>query len=244
MFNRKPEQRSEEQLAAALKRLPVVRAPDAIWNSIEASLDNQAVRPERPQVRRWNLWAFAVTAAALALIAFALYRRSTPKVRWEVVRTTGTQAHKESVVAGDWLETDAKSTAEMRVGGIGTVQISPGTRLRIVTTKPNEHRLSLQHGEISASITAPPKLFFVETKSATAVDLGCQYDMKVDDEGNGLLRVTLGWVSFDWHGRESLVPSGASCRTRAYTGPGTPVFEDAPPALKAALDEFKASNPV
>jgi hypothetical protein len=126
----------------------------------------------------------------------------------------------------------------MRVGSIGTVEIEPGTRLRIVATKQNDNRLSLEHGEIAATISAPPKLFFVETKSATAVDLGCEYKMKVDDAGNGLLRVTRGWVSFEWQGRESLVPAGANCRTRAGGGPGTPYFEDAPPALQSALAAF------
>ncbi len=126
----------------------------------------------------------------------------------------------------------------MQIGTIGKVEVEPGTRLRIVATKQNDNRLSLEHGEIAATISAPPKLFFVETKSATAVDLGCEYKMKVDDAGNGLLRVTRGWVAFDWQGRESLVPAGASCRTRAGTGPGTPFFEDASPALQSALDAF------
>jgi hypothetical protein len=130
----------------------------------------------------------------------------------------------------------------MRVGSIGTVVIEPGTRLRVLATRPDENRLSLEHGEITATISAPPKLFFVETRSAIAVDLGCQYRMKVDDSGNGLLSVTLGWVSFEWQGRESLVPAGASCRTRAGIGPGTPFFVDAPKSLMAALDEFDFSG--
>jgi hypothetical protein len=174
------------------------------------------------------------------LLAIGLWWFVSPRaVRWEVVRMAGSQsAHTETIGTGEWLQTDAHSSAEMRVGSIGTVEIEPGTRLRIVATKQNDNRLSLEHGEIAATISAPPKLFFVETKSATAVDLGCEYRMKVDDAGNGVLRVTRGWVSFDWHGRESLVPAGASCRTRAGAGPGTPFFEDAPADLIAALDDF------
>jgi hypothetical protein len=165
------------------------------------------------------------------------------RTRWEVVRTTGSQpARTETIGAGDWLQTDAHSTAEMQIGTIGKVEIEPGTRLRIVATKQNDNRLSLEHGEIAATISAPPKLFFVETKSATAVDLGCEYKMKVDDAGNGLLRVTRGWVSFEWQGRESLVPAGANCRTRAGAGPGTPFFEDAPSPLTTALDAFDFSD--
>jgi hypothetical protein len=34
------------------------------------------------------------------------------------------------------------------------------------------------------------------------------------------------------------VPAGAICRTRPGAGPGTPYFEDAPAALKQAVDDF------
>ncbi len=220
-----------------LSRLPVVKAPDSIWNSIEASLDS----PPKVAQRRWKLWVL-VPATALLLVAVWAWNR-IHATRWEVVRTHNGRANDiESIRAGEWLQTDASSSAEMRVGNIGTVEIEPGTRLRILATRPDENRLSLQHGEIAATISAPPKLFFVETKSATAVDLGCQYRMKVDDSGNGMLSVTLGWVSFEWQGRESLVPAGASCRTRAGAGPGTPFFVDAPKSLTAALDEFDFSG--
>ncbi len=238
MFDRRPDNPQDEQFANdALRRLPVVKAPDSIWQSIEASLDAPGRRPERRTAWLWNRWAWAV-ATAVVIAGVALYWRSIPRPRWEVIRTSAGATHTESVQAGDWLQTDASSTAEMHVGNIGTVEIKPNTRLRIVATKPLEHRLSLDHGEIAATISAPPKLFFVDTKSATAVDLGCQYKMKVDQAGNGLLTVTLGWVAFEWQGRESLVPAGAQCRTHAGAGPGTPFFEDAPKSLAAALDEF------
>ncbi|HEY4089756.1 MAG TPA: FecR domain-containing protein, partial [Bryobacteraceae bacterium] len=178
-----PERPNDEKLVRdALDRLPVVQAPDAIWRSIHASLDTPERRVFWPRVR----WAFAVAAAVL-IAGVALYWRSANRPRWEVTLTEDGKTSQEAVRAGDWLQTDASSTAEVRVGTIGTVEVSPQTRLRIVTTRPDEHRISLEHGQIKATITAPPKLFFVDTKSATAVDLGCQYTMKVDDYGNGLL---------------------------------------------------------
>jgi len=222
-----------------LSHLPVVKAPDAIWDSIEASLRNP---PPAGRPWRWNLRVWIPATAVLLVVGLWTLSRSH-RTRWEVVRTNGAQqTHTETIGPGEWLQTDSHSSAEMQVGAIGTVEIEPGTRLRVIATRPNENRLSLQHGEIAATISAPPKLFFVETKSATAVDLGCQYRMKVDDSGNGLLRVTRGWVSFEWQGRESLVPAGASCRTRAGAGPGTPFFEDAPGSLTAALDAFDFSG--
>jgi hypothetical protein len=108
----------------------------------------------------------------------------------------------------------------------------------VVTARPGEHRLALARGEIRAKISAAPKLFFVDTASGTAVDLGCEYTLKTDEDGLGLLRVTKGWVSFEWKGLESLVPAGASCRTHPHVGPGIPYFDDAPESMKQALESL------
>jgi hypothetical protein len=236
-----PERNDEKFVRDALNRLPVEQAPESIWQSIEASLDAPAPVPERRVFWPRSRWAFAMAAAAV-IAGIAIYWHSANRPRWEVTLTSAGRTSQESVRAGDWLQTDATSTAEVRVGTIGTVEVAPRTRLRIVTTRPDEHRISLDHGQIQATISAPPKLFFVDTKSATAVDLGCQYTMNVDDYGNGLLNVTLGWVAFEWKGRESLVPAGAQCRTHAHAGPGTPYFDDAPKAFVNALEDFDFAN--
>jgi hypothetical protein len=140
--------------------------------------------------------------------------------------------------AGEWIETDSKSRTTLRIGEIGFVEIEPGTRVRVVTEQPGEHRLALAHGEIRATISAPPKLFFVDTASGTAIDLGCEYTLSDDELGLGLLHVTKGWVSFQWKGLESLVPAGASCRTHPKIGPGIPYFDDASQRLKDALENL------
>jgi hypothetical protein len=62
--------------------------------------------------------------------------------------------------------------------------------------------------------------------------------MELDHDGVGLLRVTSGWASLEWSGRESIVPAGASCPTRPEVGPGTPAFDDASDRLKQALVAF------
>jgi hypothetical protein len=205
-----------------LDHLPKVKAPDAIWTSIEAALEE----PRSPARRPW-LWAFAAVAV-LALLAVGY---------WSV----GHQA-------GEWIETDSKSRTTLRIGEIGFVEIEPGTRVRVVKALPGEHRLALARGEIRAKISAPPRLFFVETASGTAIDLGCEYTLSDDELGLGLLQVTKGWVSFQWKGLESLVPAGASCRTHPNIGPGIPYFDDASQRLKDALENFgvekSADNPL
>ena len=96
----------------------------------------------------------------------------------------------------------------------------------------------MERGTIQARILAKPRVFIVETPSATAVDLGCAYTLTVDAQGNGLLHVTSGWVEFTWHGRSTVVPRDAYAATRPGIGPGTAYTADAPAALRAALDAF------
>lgn len=226
-----------------LDHLPTAQAPDAIWTSIEAAFPQH--RPHRPpSLYRWRL---ALAALAVVAVAGGTYWSVAhrPETRWEVVQIHGTPAVDAKPVrgvtwigAGNWIETDSSSIATVKVGGIGSMVVAPNTRLLVVTARSGEHRVALARGEIRAKISAPPRLFFVDTASGTAVDLGCEYSLHTDENGSGLLQVTGGWVSFQREGVESLVPAGASCRTRPNAGPGLPCFDDAPEKLKNALDSF------
>jgi predicted anti-sigma-YlaC factor YlaD len=216
-----------------LDRLPSVEAPAAMWVSIEAALRERQSQ-KTSAAHRWR-WALAATAASVLLgVAYWSMAHRSP-TRWDVVRIDSSP---KVISAGEWIETDSRSGAAVKVGEIGSVEIAPNTRLRVVTARPGEHRLALARGEIRAKISAPPRLFFVETVSGTAVDLGCEYTLNTDEAGFGLLQVTKGWVSFQWQGIESLVPAGASCRIRPNVGPGIPYFEDASETMKQALENF------
>jgi FecR protein len=214
---------SDGELKRILDHLPPVETPDAIWTSIEAQL-HKGETSKRPVVRRWQ-WALALIA--IVALAGGGY--------WSIARRLRSGTEEK---AGQWIETDSRSRETVKIGEIGSVEIEPGTRLRVVTARPGEHRLALAHGEIRAKISAPPKLFFVDTASGTAIDLGCEYTLNSNNLGRGLLQVTKGWVSFQWRGLESLVPAGASCRTHPGTGPGIPYFDDAPESLKEAVENF------
>jgi hypothetical protein len=67
------------------------------------------------------------------------------------------------------------------------------------------------------------------------VDLGCEYTLDVNPSGDGLLKVSMGWVAFEFHGRESFIPEGAECATSRLRGPGLPFYSDAPEALRLAV---------
>ncbi len=197
----------------------------------------------RPTIRL--RWAMATAVVLLLAGTFVWYLRLSPVASWDVTRLAGapkvgaaTVAKSASINVGDWLETDAASRAMIRVGATGYVEVAPGSRLQLLTARTDEHRLSLTRGKMHASILAPPRLFFIETPAATAIDYGCAYTLEVDESGASLLQVTAGWVSLQGQGREAMAPAGASCRARPQKGPGTPFFADASEKFRQALEQF------
>jgi hypothetical protein len=229
---------------AAVHHLPSAGTPADMWPAIEVAF-RQRRTGKSSTGGRWRL-AIAAAVLLLPLAGAAAWRLTHPSgSRWAVVRLDGSPVvgatHIRAagqVGAGEWIETDSGSRARLEVGDIGSVEVAPNTRMRVVTARHDEHRLALARGEIRARISAPPRLFFVETPSGTAVDLGCEYELNTDEEGVGLLRVTKGWVAFEWNGLESLVPAGATCPTRPHSGPGIPYFDDAPETIRRALANF------
>src|SRR6266496_704724 len=233
--------------AKLAEQLPIAPAPDSLWPELEAALRDQPVGNAISARRPWLLEPrFAIAASFVLLligsILFLRFVRNEVGPSWQVARVEGTPrigstriGDKGKLGVGQWLETDSSSRAQIDVASVGQVEIDPNTRVRLVATQPTEHRLELARGRMRARVWAPPKLFFVNTPSGVAEDLGCAYTLEVDDAGNSLLRVTTGWVLFQLKDRESMVPAGAACATRSGIGPGTPYFEDASESFRAAL---------
>jgi hypothetical protein len=228
--------------------------PDPDVQRLEALLGRlRTSRPEPPALpappARWTTFRFigpALAAAAAVTIMIGVTWQTTQRSgSWEVASVLGRPRIGSSALegtgrlaVGQTLVTDADSQARLTVGTIGQVTVDPGTRVRLVETRDGHHRLALASGTLHAVISAPPGQFVVSTPSATAIDLGCAYTLHVDEDGSGLLSVSSGWVALELNGRESFVPAGASARTDATRGPGTPRYDDASEALQHALDEF------
>jgi hypothetical protein len=160
----------------------------------------------------------------------------TPKAGSRTISENG------KLAVGQFLETDANSRALVQVANIGQVEVAPNSRVRLVKTNAAEHRLALERGILQAKIFAPPRLFIVDTPSAVAVDLGCEYTLEVDNNGNSRLHVTAGFVALEDGGRESIVPAGAICFTRRGKGLGTPFSDDASAEFQNALARFDFQN--
>jgi len=205
--------------------------PDPEIARLERLLAPMAYRGGRPTVsplpapaRRRRVVVFAVGALGLAVLLAFLWLR--PGARgWEARTLAGAptvegHALASRLAVGAWLETGA-GRALLRVGGLGTVELAPGTRARIVETGAAQERLELSRGGLSARIGAPPRRFVVETPRARVIDLGCAFELTVDDAGAGRLVVTEGRVALAGAGREVVVPAGARCELTAG-GPGVP----------------------
>jgi hypothetical protein len=204
---------------------------------------------ESREASRWKSWglrgamAVAVLALVIGGIRFVWQSRQTS---WEVAPLAGAPQiggqrldAAGKLAVGEWLETDDSSRAKIAVGLIGHVEIAPQTRIRLVKAGLTDHRLALARGKMRAEIWAPPRIFFVETPSALATDLGCEYTLEMNDEGFGRLHVTRGYVSLaNQQGPESVVPAGAFCEIRPGAGPGTPYSDIASDTLRTALGQF------
>lgn len=250
-------------LMAETAALPKELAPKRdLWPQIEGRIAStkQAASYSFFGIRLTRKAVTMAVAAAVMLVAAGIFWkiRQSDQPFWEVGRLAGSPKVGSSRLVdtgklrvGDWLETDDSSRALISVGSIGHVEVEPGSRVQLVEARLTDHRLALQKGALEAQISAPPRLFFVETPSAVAVDMGCAYRLTVDDFGAGELEVILGWVSLVRNGRpstslgvvsqsnhESMVPAGAVCLIRPGVGPGTPFFKEKSLQFQQALQKL------
>ncbi len=206
--------------------------------------------------RRWPavIAGVAVAAAVAAGAAIWLATRPAspgapplacgapgPRGAMAFAATAGQPRCGGDVVTAGWLpvgaalETGEGDGVRVEVADIGQIQLAPGSRLALVATGAREHRLALDRGKLHARVTAPPRLFVIDTPAATAIDLGCEYDLEVAADGSSWLRVTSGKVELAGAGRTVLVPMGAETSSRQGQPPATPWAIDASPAMRAAV---------
>ena len=189
--------------------------------------------PSEVVVPRRRTWIPQAIAACL-LAGVALWQATlVPAPALTAWQTDG-----RALMAGETIRTSSKSTALLSADQFGQVNLAPSSELSIAESRPGYHHFDLRAGTMHALIWAPPREFMVDTPSARAIDLGCQYTLSVDSRGHGTLTVETGWVAFLFKGRESFVPAGARCLTSRVSGPGTPYFQDASPSFAEAVTQF------
>jgi hypothetical protein len=211
----------------------------------------QAPLPARAPRRRARPLALAAGLAALLLGAAWLFRDGSsgasraPLAAGPVYRAealSGALSASE-FRAGERLVTDTATRARVAIGDLGSLVVEPGSSLRVdrpsaALAADASDLLWLEHGEITASIFAAPRLFQLGTPSGLAVDLGCVYSARVQDDGITRLTVMTGQVAFETPQRRVTVPHGASTRAVPGRGPDTPVWDDAPEAWRQAVAQL------
>ena len=139
-------------------RVTADQAPAGEWGKLMAAIEGA------PKERRWKgvlTWPMAAAGAlAILLIVVAIWsltrrlNQTDPgEPSWEVSRIEGNPLiGKEKIsgagrlAIGEWLVTDAGSRAQIDVGEIGTVIVEPNSRVSLVRSREEEHRLSLERG--------------------------------------------------------------------------------------------------
>jgi hypothetical protein len=209
---------------------------------------------DRPSARnRYMKYAAITLIAAMIVVALLpslltdknavkidIFKTSWPVINIKGVTTIDSKLFygNTNLQIGDWLETKDSARARLDIPGVGSVMIEPNSRVKIVRSDDSEHRIEVDYGTINADINSKPRTFFVDTRSATAIDLGCEYTLTIDKTGDGILYVKEGMVALEQNGRQSLVPAGKFCMSKTGIGPGTPFRKNTSEELKTALIKY------
>jgi hypothetical protein len=122
-----------------------------------------------------------------------------------VVRTDGVQQRLQGkgnvpLYEGDVLKTDSNSQAMIEFSEGVTVALNENTSFKLLSRwekdMPTVRILRLKQGEVWAKTSSGPKRFEVETPVATAAVKETEFNLKVQDDGQSILTVIEGIVTF------------------------------------------------
>lgn len=227
---------------------------DYLWNprskvadpqllALESALQKFRFEPtvSAPQLWRapspWTRFRAPAVAAALLLVGATtlLLRPAKWSVRAEGSVTVANVPVTSStrLRPGDALVIGDGSSASVKVGSIGEVQLGAGSVIRLESADATGHRFALERGEVHARIWAKPRFFQVATARVRAIDLGCVYTLRVDERGAGSLEVYYGAVELVDARGTTFVPAGNAAGTDT-TGQTVPWPLTSAPAFRAA----------
>lgn len=197
-------------------------------------------RTRRGRRRRMMLTgAVALAACVAGLAVWMPWRLQWQDGRQWVIDTTAASLP-AALDVGDTLTTDASQEAMVKVARIGHMEVTPGTRVKLLDTRAGHHRLELLSGRVRARIWAPPGYFAIAAGASETVDLGCEFEMDRDLHGNGTIHVTSGWIMHRLKGQETLVPAGSSLAFNAERG-GIPLATTAPIGFRNAVEQLDSA---
>lgn len=208
---------------------PDVAAPDVAFEESLARVGaSMRWRGSLPDPSRPSLRGVLTLFALVLVVGISAFMLLRPKSQpWDVQVLAGTptidgEAGASKLREKQWLTTAANERATLTVPSIGSVTIEPDSRVRLVRSRQRQQQMELARGTLHATITAPPRLFVVDTPAAKATDMGCIYTLSVEPDGATLLKVGVGWVELSGKQDLTRVSAGLECRTSADGRVGLP----------------------
>ncbi len=236
--------------------------PDPEVERLERLLSEYRYRGHKsPRVRPWKVAAAALVVVSLGIGAWLSLRGPTgqssrPELRYVARVTAGESFLKgpadqeepvplasEVVLAvGDRIRTGRGGEASIESPDIGRVTLFADSVLALRRLDGEGHHFALERGRLHANILPPPlvkpRLFQVATPRGQAIDLGCAYDLEVNESGTTHIRVTLGAVAFAVGETEIWVPRGHDLSIGVGVTQALPFARDTWPEFREAAESY------
>ena len=172
------------------------RTPDPELVRLEQQLGKYKFQPA-PRKRSFPVWIpLALAASIAALTIWQL--RSQPLSNWTIAD--------QPIALNKTIHIDRETL--LHVASIGRLRFAPGAKFKVTRSEPGHQHMDLLEGKFESLIIAAPHVFQVNTLPAKLDDLGCAYEVSVNQAGSGRVAVTSGWLHVNAKGEESLVRQG------------------------------------
>src|SRR5262245_33286933 len=121
--------------------LTVSNAPASAWKGIQQASKVSVHRRVFPRAVMTG-GILAVAALLVVMIYLRSHRPGGPA--WDVAGLPGTA----QIRSGETLQTDSTSSAQINIANIGQLTVDPNTKIRLLVTQSDQHRIALDRGRI------------------------------------------------------------------------------------------------
>lgn len=189
-----------------------------------------------------------ISAGILAAIAVLFLVFTSGSSNWKVKVLSGSAkigvkvtSSSGTMIAGDALETDPNSTAEITIPEIGKIEVYPST---IISKMGDENTAKLKSGSIKVDFSNAKSPFKVilPVGFIEGYYLGSSYSVEFDQEDYAVISVEDGWLSAVYRNVEMIIAEEYSVQYKSSLGFGIPYHNSASAELINLLGEVTFNN--